>query len=206
MPDVKRRWIEERDRDVYHRRAKELGYRSRAAFKLMEMDRMFRLLGRGMRVLELGSSPGGWTQYASERVGRDGLVVAVDEKGVEPLGLPQATFVRANVMDESLESSLANVLTPGTVDLVLSDLAPNMTGRYEVDHERQMALARRALEVSRAFLRRRGNMVVKVFEGELSPELERMVESMFSRAKKFKPAASRKRSTESYLLCFGFRG
>jgi len=206
MPDPKRRWVEERNRDFYHRRAMELGYRSRATFKLMEMDKRFRLLRNGMRVLELGSSPGGWTQYASERVGREGLVVAVDEENLKPLGLSQVRFIRADVMDRSLESSVAAVLEPATVDLVLSDLAPDMTGRYELDHERQMALARRAVEISRAFLRKKGNLVVKIFEGRLSPELVRSVRPFFSKTTKFRAAASRKRSTESYLLCLGLKG
>lgn len=198
--------MEERKRDVYHRRAMELGYRSRATFKLMEMDRRFRLLRRGMRVLELGSSPGGWTQYASERVGRDGLVVAVDEEDLKPLGLSQVRFIKADVMDQALESSVSALLAPGTVDLTLSDLAPDMTGRYELDEERQVALARRAVEISKEFLRKRGNLVVKIFEGKLSPDLVRSVRLSFSKTTKFRAAASRKRSTESYLLCLGFKG
>jgi len=206
MPDIKRRWIEERERDVYHRKAKELGYRSRATFKLIQIDKTFRLLKQGVRVIDLGSSPGGWTQYAAEIVGPEGLVVAVDTEKLKDLGMKQVRFIRADVMDPSLESSIDTTLRRGSADLVLSDLAPDMTGRYEVDHERQIALARRALDISRIFLKSGGNLVVKVFEGELSPSLERHVRSLFKRIKKFRPAASRKRSSEYYLVCLGFNG
>lgn len=204
MPDVKRRWIEERERDVYHRKAKELGYRSRATFKLMQIDKTFRLLKQGARVIDLGCSPGGWTQYAAEITGPEGLVVAVDAANLKDLGMKQVRFIRADVMNPDLISSIGPALPRGSADLVMSDLAPDMTGRYEVDHERQIALARRALDISRVFLKSGGNLVVKVFEGELSPSLERHARSLFKKIKKFRPAASRKRSSECYLVCLGF--
>jgi 23S rRNA (uridine2552-2'-O)-methyltransferase len=206
MPDVKRRWIEERQRDVYHRKAKELGYRSRATFKLMQIDKTFRLLKQGAQVIDLGSSPGGWTQYAAETTGPEGLVVAVDAKNLKDLGMKQVRFIRADVMDPDLESSIGTALRRGSVDLVMSDLAPDMTGRYEVDHERQIRLARRALDISRIFLKVGGNLVVKMFEGELSPSLEKHARILFKKTKKFRPAASRKRSSECYLVCLGFNG
>jgi 23S rRNA (uridine2552-2'-O)-methyltransferase len=206
MPDAKRRWIEERERDVYHRKAKELGYRSRAAFKLMEIDKTFRLLKQGARAIDLGSSPGGWTQYAAEIMGPEGLVVAVDAKDLKDLGMKQVRFIRADVMDPGLESSIGTALRRGSVDLVISDLAPDMTGRYEVDHERQIGLARRALDISRVFLKVGGNLVVKVFEGELSSSLEKHARILFKKIRKFRPAASRKRSSEYYLVCLGFNG
>jgi 23S rRNA (uridine2552-2'-O)-methyltransferase len=206
MPDVKRRWVEERERDVYHRKAKELGYRSRATFKLMQIDKTFRLLKQGARVIDLGSSPGGWTQYAAEITGPEGLVVAVDAENLKDLGMKQVRFIRADVMNPDLESSISTALPRGSADLVMSDLAPNMTGRYEVDHERQIALAGRALEISRVFLKVGGNLVVKVFEGERSPSLEKYAGGLFKKIKKFRPAASRKRSSECYLVCLGFSG
>ncbi|HYA21790.1 MAG TPA: RlmE family RNA methyltransferase [Thermoproteota archaeon] len=206
MPDVKRRWIEERERDVYHRKAKELGYRSRAAFKLMQIDKAFKLLKQGARVIDLGSSPGGWTQYAAEIAGLEGLIVAVDAADLKDLGMKQVRFIRADVMKPDLESSIGTALARGSVDLVMSDLAPNMTGRYEVDHERQIALAERALEIAEVFLKIGGNLVVKVFEGKRSLSLERRAGSLFEKIKKFRPAASRKRSSECYLVCLGFSG
>ncbi len=206
MPDVKRRWIEERKRDVYHRKAKELGYRSRAAFKLMQIDKAFRLLKQGSRVIDLGSSPGGWTQYAAEITGPEGLIIAVDAADLKDLGMKQVKFIRADVMSPDLESSMSRTLSPGSVDLVMSDLAPDMTGRYEVDHERQIALAERALDIATVFLKIEGNLVVKVFEGRRSLLFERRAAGLFGKIKKFRPAASRKRSSECYLICLGFKG
>jgi len=204
MPHTKRRWIEERSRDIYHRQAKALGYRSRATFKLIQIDRRFRLLKLGGRVLELGCSPGGWTQYASERIGPEGFIVAIDREGAKPPGVRNARFIKMDVLDPNIESSIGAVLPPGTADLVLSDLSPDMTGRYQVDHERQVSLAKRALELSKLFLRREGGLIVKVFEGGLSQGLESDANAVFNKVRKFRPAASRKRSSEFYLVCVGF--
>lgn len=132
-------------------------------------------------------------------------MVAVDASEMKPLGLRQVRLVKADVMNEGLELLIASVMRPGSADVVLSDLAPDMTGKYEIDHDRQITLAKRALEVASTFLKKGGALVVKVFEGKRSGEVERRAEFLFRRVRKVRPEASRKRSSEYYLVCLGFR-
>ncbi len=191
-------------RDLYWRLAKERGYRSRSAFKLLEIQRKFRVMRRGDRVLDLGCHPGGWLQVSSRFVGREGLVVGVDLKETD-VQLRNAVFVRADVMDEGL-ADLLRPYAPFGYDVVLSDLSPNISGAWELDHARQIALSRRALGLARALMKEGGNAVFKAFQGEEFDGFLREVRSAFLEVHVVKPRASRSQSSELYIVALGLRG
>lgn len=201
---MSRRWITERRREPYHRMAKEQGYRSRAAFKLKQLNSRFGFLDGARYVLDMGAAPGGWLQVASEVVGDRGLVVGVDLESVKPLGLNNVMTIVGDVTDgETLKQIIR--LFPGKVDVVLSDLAPNVSGVWDVDHLRQVDLSRIALMLSEKLLKPEGWFVVKVFQGfEYNMFLEE-VKSTFSFVKVVKPKASRKASAEIYLVAGNLR-
>ena len=190
-------------RDLYWRLAKERGYRSRSAFKLLEIQRKFGVMRRGDRVIDLGCHPGGWLQVSSKAVGSEGLAVGVDLKETV-LRLRNVVFVRADVMDQGLAEML-RVHAPFGYDVLLSDLSPNISGAWELDHARQIALSRRALELARQLLKDGGNSVFKVFQGEEFNNFLGEVRSSFTETHVVKPKASRSQSSELYLVALGLR-
>ena len=191
-----RRWLQERRNDAYARQARQHGYRSRAVYKLEEIDRRDRLVKRGMRILELGSAPGGWTQYLSEKAGPEGRVLAVDLITMPPVRNVQ--FVQGDFTDPTVRQSLIDAL--GEADLVLSDMAPNITGIVDTDHARFLELLTSVLELARLLLKNRGNMLVKVFEGPEIKGFRKACGQVFREVAVRKPSASRSRSREYYLL------
>lgn len=199
----KRRWVHERRRDPYHKKSIEMGYRSRAVFKLMEIDEKFHLLHEGNTVLDLGCSPGSWSQYSLWKVGSSGFVYGVDTRDMKSLQSRRFNFIKMDIMDDQSIEKLRNAIGR-TVDVVISDLSPNMSGIYDIDLERQLSLARRGIEIAINMLRRGGKMILKVFEGKGSDSIQASLSRYFIRVVKFKPKASRKRSSEFYLVCSGF--
>ncbi len=196
---MSRRWRTERKSDHYHKMAKEEGYRSRAAYKLKQLDDRFHLFRGARYVLDIGAAPGGWLQVASEAVGENGLVVGVDQNPIEYLELDNVETIVGDILDEETRDEIRELL-PGSVDVVLSDLSPNISGAWEVDQFLQIDLARMALKISRDLLRRDGWFVVKAFMG---PEYEaylKDVKSAYRKVKVVKPLASRKGSAEVYLV------
>ncbi|MBS7623171.1 RlmE family RNA methyltransferase [Candidatus Bathyarchaeota archaeon] len=192
-----------RRRDQYHRLAVQKGYRSRAAFKLLEMIRSYRFIKRGDWVIELGAAPGGWTQVLAETVGAEGHVLAVDTRPMEPLDQAQVKSLQLDLTSESAVSTLAEVCG-GKVDAVISDVSPNISGAWDLDHSRQIYLARRSLEVAESLLRTDGNFLVKVFQGrELSSFLNEVRRS-FRGLRIIRPRATRVSSAELYVLGLGF--
>jgi len=197
---MSRRFVAERHRDPYYRAAQREGLRSRAAFKLDYLDRRFRLVRPGARVLDLGAAPGGWSVVASQAVGPSGAVVAVDLRSVEPL--PGVRFVRGRVGDPDLPARLGEA----PFDLVLSDLSPRISGAYATDHARSVDLARSAARLAEQVLVPGGAYVTKVFDGELVPGLVAELERGFARVHRTKPPASREASSEIYVVAQGYRG
>lgn len=204
MAAMSRRWLSERRRDPYHRMAKEQGYRSRAAFKLKQLNERFGFLNGAKYVLDLGAAPGGWLQVASEAVGGDGLVVGVDLEQVRPLGLGNVKTLVGDVMDEEMLKQIRDVF-PGHVDVVLSDMAPDISGIWEVDQLRQIHLARRALEIAREMLKPDGWVVLKVFQGSEYERFLKEVRIVFEFVKVAKPRASRKGSAEIFIVAQGLK-
>lgn len=199
-----KQWLKEHFDDVYVRQSQEQGYRSRASFKLLEMQQQDGLIRPGMTVVDLGAAPGGWSQVAAELVGERGRVIASDILKMDALAgveFLQGDFTERQVLDRLLES-----LGEDAADLVISDMAPNMSGMKEIDQPRIMHLAELALDLARSVLKPKGTFLVKVFQGEGYELFQRELRDSFETVKVRKPKASRARSSEIYLLAAGFRG
>jgi 23S rRNA (uridine2552-2'-O)-methyltransferase len=193
--------MQEHVSDAYVRRARREGYRSRAAYKLLEIARADRLIPPGTTVVDLGAAPGGWSQVAAQLAGPRGKVVAVDVLEMEPLR--SVVVVQGDLGDAGTVELVANALQGRPVDLVLSDMAPNISGISVSDQARAMALAELALTFSVKWLKPDGNLLVKTFQGTGFPQLREMMSSHFRQVATRKPDASRSRSSEVYLLCRG---
>jgi len=199
------RWLQRQRSDRYVAEARRRGYRSRAAFKLEELDRRFHLLNAADRVVDLGAAPGGWTQVAVLRSGAkrgEGRVLAVDCEAMEPVA--GADILRLDMRAEEAAERVKEALG-GLADIVLSDMAAPATGHAATDHLRIVALAEVALALAEAVLRPGGTFVVKVFQGGAERELLEHVRQRFASVRHAKPPASRKESAETYLVAKGFR-
>lgn len=197
------RWLERQRRDPYVKQAQAQGYRSRAAFKLLEIDAKDRLLRPGMRVLDLGAAPGGWSQVLAARLGNRGQVIALDMLPMDPL--PGVLFIQGDFTEESSIEQLNLALAGDLVDLVLSDMAPNVSGMRAVDQPRTIHLCELALDLATRVLQSGGNLVIKTFHGEGFDQLVRELRHCFDRVATRKPDASRTNSRETYLVAKGFR-
>jgi 23S rRNA (uridine2552-2'-O)-methyltransferase len=197
------RWLKEHFADPFVQRAKSEGWRSRAVFKLEEIDRRERLLRPGLVCLDLGAAPGAWSQYARKRVGTKGRVVASD---ILPMPeLPGVEFVQGDFREEAVFEQLLARLPGRSVDLVLSDMAPNLSGVDAIDQPRSLHLAELALDMASRVLKPGGAALIKVFQGAGFRELLQGARSSFERVRVLKPQASRSRSAEMYLLAMQFR-
>ena len=194
------RWLARQLNDPYVAAAKAQGFRSRAAFKLIELDERFGLIRPGVRVVDLGAAPGGWTQVAIQRGA--GLVVALDLLTMDPV--PGAVLLRGDFADPAVTAGVQAALG-GKADLVLSDMAPNTTGHAATDHLRIMALAEAALEFAVEVLAEGGAFVAKVFQGGSEREMLVRLKQAFGSVRHAKPPASRKESSELYVVAQGFR-
>lgn len=197
-------WITEHVTDAYVQRARVEGWRSRAAFKLTEIDDKDQLLKPGMTVVDLGSAPGSWSQVAARRVAPGGRLIALDLLPME--ALHGVEFIQGDFRDDAVLATLVATLGERQVDLVLSDMAPNMSGIAVVDQARVMLLAELTLEFCGLHLKPGGSMLVKVFQGDGFMELRSALQRQFQALQMRKPAASRNRSAEIYLLARGRRG
>lgn len=193
-----KQWMREHVNDVYVQRAKAEGYRSRAAFKLLEIAARDKLLNPGMVVVDLGATPGGWSQVAAAKVGARGRVIALDVLPMEPLA--NVTFLQGDFREAAAADALKQALEGRPVDLVLSDMSPNISGIALSDQARAMHLAELALEFAAEHLKPGGSFLVKVFQGSGFQEYLREMRSRFVHVVTRKPEASRGRSNELYLL------
>lgn len=192
------RWLSEHFADEYVKQAQALGYRSRAVFKLKELDERDKLLKPGMVVVDLGAAPGGWSQYAAQRIGKKGAIIALDLLPVEDL--PKVIFIQGDFREEVVLDRLREALAGRPVDIVLSDMAPNMSGNRGVDQARGMHLAEQALDTARELLKPGGDFLTKLFQGPDVDEYVRTVRGLFAKVSVRKPKASRDRSPEVYLV------
>ena len=199
-----KRWLREHFDDVYVKKAQQDGYRSRAAYKLLELQEKDRLIKPGMTVLDLGAAPGGWSQVAARLVGHKGLVIASDILPIDPIA--GVEFLQGDFREEEVYQKLLEIIGDRPVDLVISDMAPNMSGVDAVDQPRAMYLAELALEMATQVLKQDGVFVVKVFQGAGFQEFRKELQVRFTTLITRKPEASRPRSKEIYLLAKGFRG
>lgn len=196
-------WMQEHVTDVYVKRARKEGKRSRAAYKLEQIVDREGLLKPGMAVLDLGAAPGGWSQVAARRVGPSGRVVALDV--LDMVSLPGVTIVRGDFRDDKVVESLERSLAGRRLDLVLSDMAPNLSGISSIDQARTLELAELALEFALKHLKPQGNFLVKLFHGSGFDDFLKRMRWHFGKVVVRKPEASRSRSSEVYLLGLGFK-
>jgi 23S rRNA (uridine2552-2'-O)-methyltransferase len=192
---------EEAKRDHYRKQARRLGYRSRAAFKLLEINRSYHVFNDDMYIIDLGCSPGGWLQVALQFIDK-GKMIGIDTRSIKPL--PGVEFINASIDDPDL-SSLILERFGRRADLILSDMAPNISGIWSLDHLKQIDLVYKALDLADKVLKKNGSMVCKVFEGEATNQLRADLNKRFKKVSVFKPKASRKASSEIYFICFDFQ-
>jgi len=194
-----------RKRDYYYRKAKEENYRSRAAYKLLQAARKYGFIKRGDVVVDLGAAPGGWLQAARQLVGDEGFVLGVDIKEIKPLNFDNVRTIVGDIRDPETLKKIKDLL-PRPADAVISDVSPNVSGVWELDHARQIELAEASLNIALATLRKGGNFFTKVFQGDLFHQFLSEVKEHFHQVRIIKPEASRKRSAEIYVLGLNYRG
>jgi len=197
-------WIRERKRDYYYRKAKEEEYRSRAAYKLIQAVNRYGFIQVSDVVVDLGAAPGGWLQASRKIVGERGFVFGVDLRSIDPIDYSNVFTIVGDVTNPETTRRIKAIL-PRSADVVISDVAPNVSGVWELDHARQIDLARHSLRIAISVLAPGGNFFVKVFQGDMTRDFEREVRKHFSQTRLIKPKASRSESAEIYLLGLGYR-
>jgi 23S rRNA (uridine2552-2'-O)-methyltransferase len=197
-----KRWLDEHFNDVYVKKAQAEGYRSRAIYKLKEVDEKESLLKPGMTVVDLGAAPGGWTQYVTEKLQGRGLVVALDILPMD--SLPDVTFIQGDFREDNVLQELINLIPERSLDLLLSDMAPNMSGTTAIDIPRAMYLVELAFDFAEKMLKPGGTMLIKIFHGTGFDDLVKQARASFEKVVIRKPLASRSRSKETYLLAKGY--
>lgn len=190
-------------RDHYRKLAHEEGFRSRSAYKLLELNKSYRIIGSGFYVLDLGCAPGGWTQVASKLVGNKGKVMGIDKNYVEEI--PGAYIIQGNIENESIIQDIYSYFD-AKINSVICDLSPQVSGNWSVDHSKQISLNYSTAKIMDQVLAKKGNALFKVFDGDYSNEFYQYMKKKFSKVKLRKPKASRKPSSELYCICLGYKG
>lgn len=198
------RWLKEHFDDEYVKRALKDGYRSRATYKLIEIQEKYRLIKPGMSVVDLGAAPGGWSQYASKITGSKGMFIASDILPMDALA--DVEFIEGDFTEQGTLDKILDKLGKDRADLVISDLAPNISGLASVDQPRSMYLAELAMELASKVLHKKGAFISKLFQGAGFDEFIAQIRPEFDKVRFFKPKASRPRSREVYVIATGFRG
>ena len=202
---MSKRWFAEKKREHYYRLAKRENYRSRAAYKLKQLQSRFNVIHPGWLVVDLGASPGGWSQVAAELVGHRGMkgkVVAVDIARMKPI--EGVTILRGDMRNDETAAAVQKALGDEKADVVISDMSPDISGTYSIDHARSIELSETALDFARRTLHPGGNFVVKVFQGDLFAGFLNEVRRIFKNVRVHRPAASRPQSSETYVVAKGF--
>jgi len=197
-------WVNERKREYYYRKAKKENFRSRAFYKLLQAVEKHNFIKSGYMVVDLGAAPGGWTQAARQFVGDSGFVLSVDLKPIKPFDTPNISTIIGDISEQETIQNIKELL-PRSVDVVISDISPNISGIWELDHARQIDLATQSLKIATSVLRAGGNFFVKVFQGNTTLHFVKETKQYFSFVKLVKPKASRSKSAELYLVGMNFR-
>ncbi|MEM2341279.1 MAG: RlmE family RNA methyltransferase [Candidatus Bathyarchaeia archaeon] len=201
---MSKEWLAKRRRDYYYRRAKEENYRSRAAYKLIQAIKKYGFIKPGDVVVDLGAAPGGWLQVARQVVGDRGFVLGVDIREIEPLKYENVYTIIGDIREPDTLKRIKTIL-PRPADVVISDVSPNVSGVWELDHARQIELAEFSLQIALSTLRVGGNFFTKVFQGDLFDQFLNKVKTYFNQVRIIKPEASRKESAEIYILGMNYR-
>jgi 23S rRNA (uridine2552-2'-O)-methyltransferase len=197
-------WLKEHFNDPYVKMAQKDGYRSRASYKLLEIQEKDRLIRPGMTVIDLGAAPGGWSQVTSRLIGGQGRLIASDI--LEMDSIPDVTFIQGDFTEDAVLANILEAVGNTQVDLVISDMAPNMSGTPEVDMPKAMFLCELALDLAERILKPGGNFVIKIFQGEGFDSYLKDARKKFDKIQMIKPDSSRGSSREQYMLAWGYRG
>ena len=197
------RWYKDKKREHFYKKAKNQGYRARSAYKLKQIQRKFHVIKKGDKVVDLGAAPGGWSQVAKEIVGEEGLVVGIDLSFIKPL--EDVVFLKGDMTEKDSLDRVVEVVGDSKVDVVLSDMSPDITGNYSMDQARSVYLSEKALDAANVILKENGCFVCKVFEGEDLKSFMKKFKNCFSSVRRFNPRASRKSSSEVYVVAKGFK-
>ncbi len=197
-------WLKRHVNDPYVKQAQKDGYRSRASYKLLEIREKYKLIRPGMSVVDLGAAPGGWSQVTSRLIGGQGRLIASDI--LEMDGIPDVTFIQGDFTEDSVLAQILEAVGNSQVDLVISDMAPNMSGTPEVDMPKAMFLCELALDLAERILKPGGNFVIKIFQGEGFDVYLKDARKKFDKIQMIKPDSSRGSSREQYMLAWGYRG
>lgn len=192
------RWYREKKREHYYKEAKKRGYRARSAFKLKQIHERFNVFSKNNVVIDLGAAPGGWSQVVNEYVGTHGIVIGVDILSIQPIN--NVKFIQGDINDDTTINEIKNILSKSKADVVLSDMSPDISGNYTVDQARSIWLCERALIVVKQLLHPHGCFVCKIFEGADTKEFIEKVKHLFLTVRTFSPEASRKSSSEIYII------
>ncbi len=198
------KWLQRHVNDPYVKQAQKDGYRSRASYKLLEVQEKYKLIRPGMSVVDLGAAPGGWSQVTSRLIGGQGRLIASDI--LEMDSIPDVTFIQGDFTQDEVLAQILEAVGNSQVDLVISDMAPNMSGTPEVDMPKAMFLCELALDLSARILKPGGNFVIKVFQGEGFDAYVKDARQKFDKVQMIKPDSSRGSSREQYMLAWGYRG
>ena len=201
---MSKKWNQERKNDEYYKKAKKQNYHSRASFKLLQLNRKFKVIKDGNSVVDLGAAPGGWSQVALETVGTSGLVVAVDLNKMKSFSEENFWSIKGDFTQIETLEEIQRTLQ-GKSDVIISDAAPKLSGIKDLDQLRSVDLARSVLNISDQILKYKGNLIMKVFQGEGYTELLKDIKKKFHKVKTTKPPSSRKQSGEMYVVGRGFR-
>lgn len=192
------RWYSEKKREHYYEEAKKVGYRARSAFKLKQIQNKFNILKEGNTVIDLGAAPGGWSQVAKEIVGENGTVIGIDLSPIIPIS--GITFLQGDMTDEISLEEIINSLDGKKADVVLSDMSPDISGNYSVDHARSIYLCEQALMTANQILKPGGHFICKAFNGEYLQDFIKMTKEKYKKVYQYIPKASRKTSSEIYII------
>jgi len=193
------RWQVEKKKDPYYKKSKKEDYRSRASFKLSQLDKKYKIIKKGTAVVDLGASPGGWSQVALEKVGEEGLVLGVDLQKIKPFREENFYFIRGDFTKTEVQEKIVDIID-GKADTIISDASPQLSGIKDVDHLRSIDLANSVIDIADNILENDGNLLIKVFQGEEYKNLIESLKKKFKILKTTKPASSRKKSSEMYVI------
>ena len=192
------RWYKEKKREHFYKEAKQAGYRARSAFKLKQIQKKFSVIKKGDIVIDLGAAPGGWSQVTKELVGNQGTIIGIDLSSIEPLD--GVTFLQRDLTEKTTMDEIRGMIGDNKADVVISDMSPDISGNYSIDHARSIYLCEHSLLLAEQLLKSGGNFVCKVFNGEDLDSFVGKVRQSFRMVKQFSPAASRKSSSEIYIV------
>ena len=200
-----KRWQVEKKKEHYYKSAKKENYRSRASYKLLQLNKKFKIIREGYSVLDLGATPGGWSQVALELVGETGTVMGVDLQKIKPFDVENFLFIKGDFTTSEIQKNIYDTMN-GKAEVIISDAAPSLSGIKDIDQLKIMDLADNVIKIVENLLQPKGSLLMKTFQGPGFPELLKKLKKEFKMVKTTKPASSRKGSSEMYLIGIGYKG